>query len=232
MTNSLVRAAARGSWRHDVGKPRRKRALITFRSRDGSRAGVYQKKCNGWLLETVRGGRCREMELLKRFTQGDVEAFETLFRQFQDEVYGWIVRIVRDPGIAEDLTLETFWRIYRARSRFDPMAPFGAWARRIATNLALDHVREHYPTDEFSERVAPVHAPNPALEEEIREQIAHAFERLPVKLRVPATLALIEERSYEEIAHALGKPAGTIRTRVFRAVRLLRKHLDRVGVRP
>ena len=67
------------------------------------------------------------MELLKRFAAGDREAFETLFRQFQGEVYGWIVRIVRDPGAAEDLTVETFWRIYRAHARFDPEGSFGAW---------------------------------------------------------------------------------------------------------
>ena len=82
------------------------------------------------------------MELLKRFRQGDPDAFEALFRQFQAEVYGWIVRIVRDPSAAEDLTVETFWRIHRARGRFDPGASFGAWARRIATNLAIDHLRQ------------------------------------------------------------------------------------------
>jgi RNA polymerase sigma-70 factor (ECF subfamily) len=58
--------------------------------------------------------------VLQRFATGELEAFETLFRQFQGEVYGWIVRIVRDPTSAEDLTVETFWRIYRAHARFDP----------------------------------------------------------------------------------------------------------------
>ena len=81
------------------------------------------------------------MDLLERFAQGELEAFETVFRQFQGEVFGWIVRIVRDPGIAEDLTVETFWRIYQARSRFDPTRSFGAWARRIATNVALDYLK-------------------------------------------------------------------------------------------
>src|SRR5262249_45470772 len=66
------------------------------------------------------------MELLKRFKHGEVDAFEILFRQFQADVYGWIVQIVRDPGIAEDLTIETFWGIYRARARFDDDASFGA----------------------------------------------------------------------------------------------------------
>ena len=55
------------------------------------------------------------MELLERLAQGELEAFETLFRQFQGQVYGWILRIVRDTGAAEDLTVETFWRIYRER---------------------------------------------------------------------------------------------------------------------
>jgi DNA-directed RNA polymerase specialized sigma24 family protein len=57
---------------------------------------------------------------LEQFNRGDIQAFETLFRRYQSEVYGWIVRIVRDFDVAEDLTLETFWRIYRARARFDP----------------------------------------------------------------------------------------------------------------
>ena len=83
------------------------------------------------------------MELLERFASGDLEAFEALFRQHQKHVYAWIVRIVRDSDIAEDLTVETFWRIYRSRARFRPEGNFPAWARRIATNAALDHLRAH-----------------------------------------------------------------------------------------
>jgi RNA polymerase sigma-70 factor (ECF subfamily) len=172
------------------------------------------------------------MELLKSFVQGDVEAFETLFRQFQGDVYGWIVRIVRDSGIAEDLTVETFWRIYQARSRFDPQASFGAWAYRIATNLAIDHVRSVRPEQELSEELAQAASPDSVLRRETREQIVRAFRRLPAKLQVAAMLALIEEKPYQEIADAVGTSVGTIRTRVFRAVRILQKQLDRMGVKP
>ena len=91
------------------------------------------------------------MELLERFAQGDLEAFETLFRQFQHEVYRWIVRIVRDPAAAEDLTVETFWRIYRAHARFRPEGNFGGWARRIATNVALDHLKRSRREVELAE---------------------------------------------------------------------------------
>ena len=75
---------------------------------------------------------------LERFTRGDMQAFEALFREYEGEVYGWIIRIVHDSGAAEDLTIETFWRIYRARARFDPSRSFGAGARRIAPDTRAD----------------------------------------------------------------------------------------------
>jgi RNA polymerase sigma-70 factor, ECF subfamily len=146
-------------------------------------------------------------------------------------VYGGIVRIVRDPSVAEDLTLETFWRIHRARGRFDPGASFGAWARRIATNLAIDHLRQTRREVALPENLAEPASADPIVCREMRRQIAVAFRRLPVKLRVAATLSLIEEQSPQEIAEALGTSEGVVRVRVFRAVRLLRQHLRRVGMR-
>ena len=172
------------------------------------------------------------MELLERFALGDLEAFETLFRQFQGQMYGWIVRIVRDSGVAEDLTVETFWRIYRARARFDPAGNFGAWARRIATNIALDHLRTVRSEVELPENLPQSRSPDPAVQRDIRERMERAFRALPVKLRVPATLALIEEESYAEIAGALGISVGAVKLRVFRATRLLRKKLKQLGVEP
>jgi RNA polymerase sigma-70 factor (ECF subfamily) len=171
-------------------------------------------------------------ELLSRFRDGNVEAFEALFRQFQAEVYGWIVRIVRDPGAAEDLTVETFWRVYRSHHRFKPEAPFGPWARRIATNLAIDHLRRRRPEVELHERVAQSTSPDPILRQEMRERIVAAFRRLPLKLRVVALLSLVEERSHHEIAKALGTSEGAIKLRVFRAVRLLREQLAKAGMKP
>jgi RNA polymerase sigma factor (sigma-70 family) len=172
------------------------------------------------------------MELLERFSQGELEAFETVFRQFQGEVFGWIIRIVRDPGVAEDLTVETFWRIYRARSRFDPARSFGAWARRIATNTALDYLKTVRPEVLLTENQVRIVPPNPAVQRNIRDRIEQAFNELPAKLQVAARLALIEERTYEEIAGALGISAGAVKSRVFRAVHLLRKKLKRMGIEP
>jgi hypothetical protein len=79
-------------------------------------------------------------DLLRLFAQGDLDAFESLFKQFEIEVYRWILRIVRDAGTAEDVLVEAFWRAYRGRGQFDPSRSFGAWMRRIATNVARDHL--------------------------------------------------------------------------------------------
>src|SRR5579871_730762 len=164
-------------------------------------------------------------ELFEQFAHGDLEAFDALFRQFQGEVYRWIVRIVRDPGIAEDLTIETFWRIHRAHARFDPQRSFGAWARRIATNAALDHWKTSRQEVELPAEVAVAGSANPGVQRDIRERTARAFRQLPAKLQVAATLALVEEQPYQEIAEALGISVGAVKVRVFRATRLLRKKL-------
>lgn len=169
------------------------------------------------------------MELLKRFTTGDDEAFETLFQQYQKEVYGWVMRIVRNPTIAEELTVETFWRIYRSRARFDPTRNFGAWTRRIATNLALDYLKSVRNEEEFSENRSQVSLPDPAIQQDTRRKIQQAFNQLPPKLRLTATLALIEEIPYKEIAESLGIPVGTVKSRVFKAIRLLRSKLKQFG---
>ncbi len=170
------------------------------------------------------------MELLERFAAGDLEAFEALFRLHQKEVYAWIVRIVRDHGITEDLTVETFWRIYRSRSRFDTAGNFRAWARRIATNAALDHLRRSRRETELPEDLAGPAAADPAVRREARERIRKAFQALPPKYRLVATLALIEEEPYNNIAEAAGMSVALVKVRVFRAVRMLRKKLNSLGV--
>jgi RNA polymerase sigma-70 factor, ECF subfamily len=171
------------------------------------------------------------LDVLQQFAMGDLAAFETLFLQFQGEVYGWIVRLVRDPAAAEDLTVETFWRIYRAHARFDPARSFGAWARRIATNVALDHLKSahaahHFDsTDGLAENLTAGTMMNPGLQLEVRERTQRAFRQLPAKLQVVATLALIEDRPHSEIAAALNISTGAVKSRLFRVVRILRKKL-------
>lgn len=176
--------------------------------------------------------------LLQRFVHGDRDAFEALFRQFEHEVYRWIVRIVRERAAAEDALIDAFWRAHRSRARFDPSRSFGAWMRQIATHAAIDQVnaarrRRWVSFDDAVGRVPPSDSARrggPGESELDADAVARAFRSLPAKLHVVATLALIEERPHAEIAGALGVPIGTVKSRLFRATRLLRKELARLGV--
>lgn len=170
-------------------------------------------------------------DLLEGFVRGEQDALEALFRHFSAEVYGWILRIVRDSSAAEDVLVESFWRAYRGRARFDASRSFGAWIRRIATNASLDHLRAARRHARWStvdhDALVPARA-----DPDLRKALAIAFHRLPPKLQVVAALALIEERSHAEIADALALPVGTVKSRLSRASTRLRKQLIRLGVRP
>jgi RNA polymerase sigma-70 factor (ECF subfamily) len=177
-----------------------------------------------------------ESGVLNQFQQGDAAAFETLFHQHQHAAYGWILRITHNPAAAEELTIETFWRIYNAYARFEPKRGFEGWARRIATRAALDWLRASRTESELStempaEVASPVEA-DPAVTAEIRRKTAIAFSRLAPKLRIAATLAVIEELPQKDVAAALGISVAAVKLRVFRALRLLRKDLERQGITP
>lgn len=177
-----------------------------------------------------------ELDQLAAFRAGSEAAFEGLFRQYQREVFGWIVRIVRDRGAAEDLTIETFFRIHRAHARFEPSRGFGPWARRIATRVALDWLRarrpEHPMPGEFFADVPSQAAADPGVTAEVRRGVTLALGRLPPNLRLTAMLAVIEDRPQKEVADALGITVAAVKLRVFRALRKLRIDLEQQGITP
>ncbi len=171
------------------------------------------------------------MDLLERFAAGDLEAFESLFRQYQGEVYRWIMRIVRNSATAEDLTVETFWRMYRAHAQFDlAKGNCGPWLRRIATNTALDHLRRSRREVPLPDDLAATTPQPPGEQLELRREIRNAIDKLSPRLRAVILLALVEEQPYERIAQALGISENAVRVRVFRGVRILRKSLSHAGV--
>ena len=172
------------------------------------------------------------MNLAQRFVAGDLDAFETLFREHQRGVYRWILRIVRDHAAAEDLTVEAFWRMYRARARFNPSGNCGAWLHRIAVNVALDHLRHAKRQTTLPEDLPAELAPDSAVQRETRLAIQRALAQLSPRLRVIVQLGLVEDEPYDEIATALGISPNAVKVRMFRAVRLLRKILLEAGITP
>jgi len=180
------------------------------------------------------------IDVLIQFRQGDPEmveaAFETLFRQYHRAVFGWILRIVRDSSAAEDLTVETFWRIHNAHLRFEASRGFEGWARRIATRAALDWLRSQHARAELSTELLPdlpaEERGDQAVAAEVRCRTAQAFNRLPPALRIAAVLAVVEDQPHKVVAEALGISVAAVKVRVFRALRLLRKDLKEQGITP
>jgi RNA polymerase sigma factor (sigma-70 family) len=170
--------------------------------------------------------------VLDQFRQGKPEAFEILFRQHQRAVYRWLLQIVRNPSAAEDLMVETFWRIYQAHARFDPRRSFEAWSRTIATHAALDWMKAQHPETELTVDLAAMETGDPGVNAEIRRATAIAFARLAPKLRIAAVLAVVEERPHKEVAEALGISVVAVKVRVHRALHLLRRDLEKQGIMP
>jgi RNA polymerase sigma-70 factor (ECF subfamily) len=168
------------------------------------------------------------MDLLERFATGDLEAFEQLFQDFHRDVHGWLARLTRDAAAADELTVEVFWRIYRAHARFDPTRSFGAWARRIASNAALDHLRQAQRRQ--ARTIVPAVSTVDSDARRDRDlRVERAFLTLPAKLRMVAELALIAEWPQEEIAAALGISRSAVKSRAARALKALKRALEQEG---
>src|ERR1700746_2481093 len=84
-----------------------------------------------------------DVQLMLDVKSGDDSSFELLLRKYRIPVVNFLVRMVRDAGAAEDLAQEVFLRVYRARGQYVPTAKFTTWMFRIATNLALNALRDH-----------------------------------------------------------------------------------------
>jgi RNA polymerase sigma-70 factor (ECF subfamily) len=176
---------------------------------------------------------------------GDVSSFELLLRKYRTPVVNFLYRMVRDTAAAEDLAQEVFLRVYRARGQYLPTAKFTTWMFRIATNLALNALRDgRYRQQEVSiDRAAfdsvDRESEPPALEipdrqpsielELIRrdraEQIRRAVEALPEKQRAAVLLHKYQEMDYDEIAGVLGCSESALKSLLFRAYETLRVEL-------
>src|SRR6202051_2949539 len=84
-----------------------------------------------------------DVQLMLDVKAGDDSSFELLLRKYRTPLVNFLYRMVRDSATAEDLAQEVFLRVYRARKQYSPTAKFTTWLFRIATNLALNSVRDN-----------------------------------------------------------------------------------------
>jgi RNA polymerase sigma-70 factor (ECF subfamily) len=160
------------------------------------------------------------------FRDGDVRAFDVLFRRWSGPLLRYLERMVRDTAAAEELVQEAFLRVHRARDRYAPEARFSTWLYRIATNLALNELRRpgrrepHRSTDE--EGAAPLPARSPAVDEVVDArrrgaEVERQLEALPERQRAALWLAAVEGLSYAEIASTLDVSEKAVKALVHRA---------------
>src|SRR2546426_9868305 len=152
---------------------------------------------------------------------------KTDFGQLYDQeflsVYRSIRGVVLDSAAAEDLTQETFVRAYRARQRYTPTAPPGAWLRRIGINLAISHLRRQKLARFLPARLYVAPDRRDYDRAEARDVVEKALTALRPKLRAAVILHYYEGLTREEIAAAPGGPAGTRASTIAKAVAIMRK---------
>ncbi len=153
----------------------------------------------------------------------------TEFRQLYDQQYLSVYRSIRgvvlDPTAAEDLTQETFVRAYRARHRYTPTAPPGAWLRRIGINLAISYLRRQKLARVLPARLYMAPDRRDYDRAEARDVVTKAMTALSPKLRAAIVLHYYDGLTREEIASVLGVPAGTVASRIAKAVAIMRKSI-------
>lgn len=162
------------------------------------------------------------------------EQFSELVARYERLVYTVCFQLVREPGAAEDLTQETFLSAYLHRDGI-PAGYERQWLARIAANKAKDHLQSAWsrhavlPGDEGMPPGLSPPAEEVALRRAGAAEIAAAIGELKEPYRPVCRLCLLEEKTPEEAALALGRPVKTIHTQLSRGKRLLRERLEGSG---
>ncbi len=181
-----------------------------------------------------------DAEIIRKALTGDQRACRDLVRRYQRPVFSVLLRVVRRAEDAEDLTQETFIRMFRALDRYDPERPFTAWLFTIATRLGIDHLRRRRiqtlsltVTEPGSTEERTIDVEDPGLKpDEItsnaeEEKLAQdLIDSLPDHYRIVVVLRHQQDLSYEEIAEALNMPLGTVKARIHRARALLKNRIE------
>src|SRR5277367_5829949 len=185
-----------------------------------------------------------DVQLMLDVKAGDEQSFELLLRKYRTPLVNFLYRMVRDTAVAEDLAQEVFLRVYRAREEYVPSAKFTTWLFRIATNLALNSVRDNRhqrmelsldapistDAEDGDERTLDVADKHPDIEQHLVEEarkkmIRHAIDKLPEKQRAAVLLHKYQELDYNEIAKILTCSESALKSLLFRAYESLRVEL-------
>lgn len=196
-------------------------------------------------LPTTATSEPSDVELVRAFQAGSVEAFDQIFLRYHQAISALTNRLVRDPLLAEDLAQETFFRVLRSLDRIDESFNFSAWIHRIATNLCYDELRRRkramgpQATEEgprASNHVLGVEDPDEVLRamaatdqaglpedalamRELRREVWDVAARLPENYRMVLSLRELQGLSYAGIAKVMNLSDSAVETLLHRARR-------------
>lgn len=167
--------------------------------------------------------------LLLHLKINDQQAMADLFDRYGRMVYSVALRVLKDPGQAEDVMQEIFFQVWRDPAAFvHGRGSLGAWLAVMGRNRAIDALRRRKPTDPVEEVVLPSKT-NLASEVErnsVMTKVRAVLETLPLEQQKSVELAFFEGLSHSEIAARTGDPLGTVKTRIRSALTSVRKAIE------
>lgn len=153
----------------------------------------------------------------------------TLFDRYSRIVYSVSLRVLRDPGAAEDVLQEVFMQIWRKpESMIVNRASMGAWLAVVARNRSIDTLRRQRPSESVDELMLPsgVDVASEAERNTLMERVRVIVGKLPVEQRKTLEMAFFDGLTHSEIAETTGDPLGTVKTRIRTALLVLRKAMQ------
>lgn len=168
-----------------------------------------------------------DTELVSLVAKGNESAFAEVLTRHQDAVYQFGFRFLGDASEAEDITQETFLRLFRTAERYQPQASLRAFLFRITRNLCIDFIRKKKPElmEVLPESVSH-NTPMESLEQaEAIECLNHCIDALPDNQRMAILLRHGSGLCYQEIAHVMGVTVSAVESLLVRARRTLRQHI-------
>ena len=179
-------------------------------------------------VKSIKEKEVTDEQLIARFQQGDLQAFDVLVRRYKDQLLNFVYRYVGNRSDAEDIVQETFLRVYKNKHYYKEIAKFSTWVYTIASNLAKTELRRRKRHKIFSvsnfvneERDYDIpdkdHSPERKVDGTLKEDIIQkAIEKLPPKFKEVIILRDVQGFAYEEISQILNIPLGTVKSRVNR----------------
>lgn len=184
-------------------------------------------------MDETRAPSQEDDRLMALIARDQTEALNQLMLRWQGRLFHFINKGVRDADVAEELTQETFWRLWQARRKYRPGGTFASWLFRIASRLCLDHYRHQSRRPSLLGSDDPPDAPAPPRDDpgqaaqgmQLEEAVERAMAALPVNQRLAIQMIRFEGQSYKEAAEALECSVGAVEQLLYRGRQALKAQL-------